>query len=284
MIVSSRIAQGAAFLIAIGVHAGVSMGLAPEASIVEMDSGQGAAVTAIGTSFADVAKGVMTAQPVTEHVTLAKVPVPTPIVHSVHVVETRVTPVHAPVHVIAKTLTKPQVAIVATRPMIETTIMGAAPPAPTSVPKISPKPRPDRPEPKIKPKPKVAEAKSVQQPKGNAAQNAKAGATNGQAQAKAKAQGTATGRSKASGNAAVSNYPGKVMRKLARAQKIRGAGKARVSFKIASNGGLASTSLRNSSGSPAFDKAALRAVQRAAPFPPPPAGAERSFSILISGI
>lgn len=260
----------------------------PKASIVEMDSGQGAAVAASGTSFADLAKGVMTAQPVTEHVTLAKVPVPTPIVHSVHVVETRVTPVHAPVdapvHAIAKTLTKPQVTIVATRPMIETTIMGAAPPAPTAVPKISPKPRPDRPEPKIKPKPKVAEAKSVQQPKGNAAQNAKAGATNGQAQAKAKAQGTATGRSKASGNAAVSNYPGKVMRKLARAQKIRGAGKARVSFKIASNGGLASTSLRNSSGSPAFDKAALRAVQRAAPFPPPPAGAERSFSILISGI
>lgn len=84
------------------------MGLAPEASIVEMDSGQGAAVAAIGTSFADVAKGVMTAQPVTEHVTLAKVPVPTPIVHSVQVVETRATPVHAPVHAIAKTLTKPQ--------------------------------------------------------------------------------------------------------------------------------------------------------------------------------
>lgn len=292
MIVRSRIAQGVAFVLALGAHAGVSMGLAPSAPVVEMDSAQGAATAAIGTSFADMAKGIMTAQPVTEQTTPREMPVDpdiTPAVRPVQAVETHVAQVTAPVSDFAKTL-EFQPTIAASQSVITQTLTGTPPPPPADVPKIKPKPKPDRPEPKVKPKtkpkpkPKAPVAKPQSQPKGNAAQNGKAGAQNGQAQEQAKVQGTAKGRAQASGNAAVSNYPGKVMRKLARVQKIRGTGKARVSFKIAANGGLASVSLRSSSGSPAFDKAALRAVQRAAPFPPPPPGAKRSFSILVTGI
>ena len=44
---------------------------------------------------------------------------------------------------------------------------------------------------------------------------------------------------------------------------------------------LAGLSVARSSGSAALDRAALRVVQRAAPFPAPPAGAQRSFSIKI---
>ena len=54
-----------------------------------------------------------------------------------------------------------------------------------------------------------------------------------------------------------------------------------VAFRVAGSGGLAGLSVARSSGSAALDRAALRVVQRAAPFPAPPAGAQRSFSIKI---
>ncbi|MEM9581779.1 MAG: TonB family protein [Pseudomonadota bacterium] len=147
--------------------------------------------------------------------------------------------------------------------------------------KVASRPKTDT---RAKPK-KETRAKPKQQPKGNAKRNARAGAATGQKEAKAATQGTKSGKAKTSGNAAASNYPGLVMRRLARARKVRGVGrgKAEVNFKIASNGGLAGARLTRSSGSGALDRAALRAVRNAAPFPPPPAGAQRSFRIVISG-
>ena len=56
-----------------------------------------------------------------------------------------------------------------------------------------------------------------------------------------------------------------------------------VAFRVASNGGLTSVSIARSSGSSALDQAALRVDQRSAPFPPPPNGARRSFSVQIKG-
>jgi protein TonB len=56
-----------------------------------------------------------------------------------------------------------------------------------------------------------------------------------------------------------------------------------VAFSVSASGGLAGVSIARSSGSAALDAAALRMVQRAAPFPPPPKGAQRSFSISIKG-
>ncbi|MCM2563176.1 TonB family protein [Lutimaribacter sp. EGI FJ00015] len=120
--------------------------------------------------------------------------------------------------------------------------------------------------------------------RGNASRNARAGTESGQAQAKA-AQSGSDGQEQASGNAAASNYPGQVMRALSRAGKprVNARGSAVVAFTIAPNGRLASVSLARSSGSSALDQAALRLVRGAGPFPSPPVGAQRSFSIQIKG-
>jgi protein TonB len=60
-------------------------------------------------------------------------------------------------------------------------------------------------------------------------------------------------------------------------------GSAVVAFSIAPGGRLAGVSLARSSGSSALDRAALRLVRAAAPFPPPPQGARRRFSIEVAG-
>lgn len=96
--------------------------------------------------------------------------------------------------------------------------------------------------------------------------------------------GTATAkRTSSSGNAAVSNYPGKVASKLRRAlrypsqarrQRIRG--DVVVSFVVKSNGGVSSIQIAKSSGFPVLDEAAKDAVRRAAPFPSIPADAGRA--------
>ncbi len=104
------------------------------------------------------------------------------------------------------------------------------------------------------------------------------GRENGQAASKARG-----GKSSAAGNAAVSNYPGKVASKLRRAlrypaaakrQRLRG--QVRVGFVVAANGSVASIRVVSSSGSPLLDDAALEAVRRAAPFPDIPPGAGRT--------
>jgi len=104
------------------------------------------------------------------------------------------------------------------------------------------------------------------------------GAENGR---RAAANGLA--RASSEGNAAVSNYPGKIVRKLRHAlrypnsaaiRRLRGI--AEVGFVVSSGGGVGSIQVVTSSGSPILDKAALEAVRRAAPFPPIPAEAGRS--------
>lgn len=98
------------------------------------------------------------------------------------------------------------------------------------------------------------------------------------------ASGSATAkRNTAAGNAAVSNYPGKVASKLrrslrypreARSKRIRG--EVVVSFSVSANGGVSSVRIARSSGHSILDNAAKDAVRRAAPFPRIPAGAGRS--------
>jgi protein TonB len=139
--------------------------------------------------------------------------------------------------------------------------------------KPAPKPRPVA-KPRAKPAPQG----------GGAARNARAGNPTGNDAAKARNSGN-NGRKAAPGNAAASNYPGLVMRKLSRAgrPRVNARGTAVVAFSISSGGGLASLSLARSSGSSALDRAALGVVRSAAPFPQPPNGARRSFSIQIQG-
>ncbi|MGH1414759.1 MAG: cell envelope integrity protein TolA [Pelagimonas sp.] len=147
-------------------------------------------------------------------------------------------------------------------------------PKPRAKPRTEPKPRTQA---AVKPKPKPAA-------RGNGQVTARSGQANGTARATARSGGSG-GKSKKTGNAAVSNYPGLVMRKLSRVSRprIKARGSATVSFRISATGGIAGASISRSSGSAALDKAALQLVRRAAPFPKPPAGAKRSFSIAIKG-
>ena len=117
-----------------------------------------------------------------------------------------------------------------------------------------------------------------------AQQNSTAGVDTGVAQQRSNAS-QGTGNSTQQGNAAVSNYPGKVMRRLSRGSRPRGGfkGTARGAFRVSGSGGLAGVSLASSSGNAKLDQAALSMVRRAAPFPPPPPGAQTSFNINIQG-
>jgi protein TonB len=61
----------------------------------------------------------------------------------------------------------------------------------------------------------------------------------------------------------------------------RGGGSATVAFRIGPAGGLQGLKVVRSSGKPQLDQAAIVTVRSAAPFPPPPAGANPNFSIQI---
>lgn len=123
-------------------------------------------------------------------------------------------------------------------------------------------------------------------PKGNAQRNNTKGSQSGSnKKAKATQSGKTAKPAAQAGNAAVSNYPGQVMRRISRVGKprIRTKGTAVISFSVSSGGGLASVSVSRSSGSAALDRAAVGMIRKAAPFPRPPAGAQRRFTIRIKG-
>ncbi|MDF3415102.1 TonB family protein [Sulfitobacter sp. M57] len=142
-----------------------------------------------------------------------------------------------------------------------------------------------------RPKPKQIKVARKQRPKqktrrGNAKQNNTQGARNGTSnQAKARKSGQGKRVAAQAGNAARDNYPGKVMRKISRVRKpnVRARGTAVIAFRVSASGGLSGVSVARSSGSAALDQAAMRVVKKAAPFPKPPGGARRNFSIRIKG-
>lgn len=134
------------------------------------------------------------------------------------------------------------------------------------------------------PKKPVRQAAPKKKPVGNGTQNARAGSATGNDAATARRSGSG-GNARAAGNAAASNYPGQVMSKISRVgrPRVNARGTAVVSFTIAGSGGLSRVGLARSSGSSALDRAAVQIIRRAAPFPRPPAGAQRRFSINIQG-
>lgn len=127
------------------------------------------------------------------------------------------------------------------------------------------------------------ETKQAAAPRGNANQSARTGSSSGSSNAQASAGAQRNGNANQAGNAAASNYPGKVYAKIRRTrQRGRGGrGVARVRFTVSSSGGLAGVGLAGSSGDGRVDQAALDHVRRSAPFPAPPAGAQRNFVIPI---
>ncbi|WP_223478151.1 TonB family protein [Oricola indica] len=124
----------------------------------------------------------------------------------------------------------------------------------------------------------------VSVPRGNSDRNARAGNTSGKTSSKAKSGGMKSGgKAKNSGNALATNYPGKVYAKIRRTRQKRagGRGVTKIRFSISTSGGLASIRVAASSGSGSVDQVALDHIRRAAPFPPPPSGAQRQFVIPV---
>jgi protein TonB len=269
------------------------LGLTVREETAQIEGGAQATVAALGNSFADMAAGVMAPdavevvqempeppaqQPEPVQQTPAA-PVETPPLKAesslaVPVSPEPATPLHAqetpqvtqPVTPAVQEPLPDQAATqVSRRPALRPKSVEAMAPKPAPAPKASP------------PKP---------QPKGNARTAARAGSAEGQATAQAKAASQRKAAKAAKGaNAAASNYPGQVMARIERQRRPRTSsrGSATIAFTVAGNGALASARLAASSGSAQLDQAALELVRRASPFPPPPAGAQRSFSIRIKG-
>jgi len=160
------------------------------------------------------------------------------------------------------------------------------------IPEIKPEIEPER---EIKPAPEVKKEKPVKKverkkPKqkvvrkagedGKARENATRGEVDGSADVKAGAVGgQKKGNSTMAGNAAVSNYPGKVRSKINRAKRrVSGGdrGSVVVSFTVGAGGQASGVRVARSSGSGALDNAAVEAVMRAAPFAKIPEAAGRS--------
>ncbi len=135
--------------------------------------------------------------------------------------------------------------------------------------------------PEAEPKPKG----QVASQQGNANKTAKKGSDAGR---KRDGSSKATQNRVASakqGDAAADNYKGLVLRKISRTRRksVNIRGTAVVRFQIADSGSLASLSISRSSGSKRLDQVALAQIRTAAPFPPPPFGARRNYTIEIVG-
>lgn len=140
-----------------------------------------------------------------------------------------------------------------------------------------------------KPEPVRRQPEPAATPRGNANQNAAGGSqasTNQQATATVSGSNAQEPAASVQANSReVSNYPGLVMRRLSRVRRPRtnSRGSALVSFSIVANGGLGAVSIARSSGDAKLDQLALQFVQRAAPFPAPPSGAQTRYTIEVSG-
>ncbi len=303
MIAASRSLWIVALAIAVIVHAALGWALVAD-NRVETEGGAGAQEVRIGTSFADMAAGTPEATEPTE-IVQPEAATPAPAAHVQH----------------AEPLTPPQDEVPAEAPRVMPqladdavpTVVAALPETPvvsqpiaksqdvieadeTAEPAVTrslrPKRRSDAFEEKNrpvvektapkKPTPKREPARTT---RGSAEQNQRAGSTSGSDQAAAASPGAARANSAAPGNAAASNYPGLVMQRISRVPRPRSGsrGTAVVAFSISASGGLAGVSIARTSGSATLDSAAVRMIHTAAPFPPPPSGARRSFSLSIEG-
>jgi protein TonB len=87
------------------------------------------------------------------------------------------------------------------------------------------------------------------------------------------------------GNAASTNYAGKVMKHLSKFRRPRASspGSALITFTFTATGEIETIEVSKSSGSYKFDKDAIKFIKRAAPFPSPPDEATKTFTVEIEG-
>ena len=318
MIPGSNLAK----LLSLGLAAGAVLGASQWLRLDDspkIAGGGTPAAAQLGTRFEDMSAGTLTAQPAEEITpTPAAEPVPieaeaprpitaaepTPLApQQAEPLETlqpkapaaTPTPEATPVAPPAVTASETPVLPPVTPPATPTETASAPPtetltaePEETPAPRLSQRPQRRDPEraaeaaQKAKPKPAP---KPKQTARGNAKRNNTQGAQATQNAGKSTQSGARKKAAAPSGNAAASNYPGQVMSRIARAGKprVRSRGTAVIAFSVGGGGQLASARVAQSSGSSALDQAALGIIRKAAPFPRPPAGAQRNFSIRIKG-
>ena len=137
-----------------------------------------------------------------------------------------------------------------------------------------------KPEKKVEKKPVKKKVAKKAGEKGKSRQTATRGQVDGSTDVKtASLGGQKKGNSSRAGNAAVSNYPGKIRREINRAKRrVSGghSGSVVVSFVVSANGRATSIRVAKSSGVAKLDKAAADSIRRASPFPRIPDAAGRS--------
>ncbi|WFU46704.1 energy transducer TonB family protein [Sinorhizobium terangae] len=285
----------AAIALSLLAHASGAMLFSPGEEEVQVAGGAATEVTLLGDAFeetlqaGDPSEIVEPSEDVAEELTPDEVQpteerseeVPPTAAEAVSQQPSDVTPTEADVILPAEempTPLQPEPAVTASVAPIDTVVPEEKPePDKVETPKV------EKPEPKKEP---VKKKKVTRKKTGDGGEQAKSqvkGTADGVEDAAASAATGDKGRvSQQSGNAAVSNYPGKVRSKLNRAfrypaeakrQRLRGV--AQVRFTVTAGGHVAGVSLAKSAGSPILDEAALDAVRRAAPFPAIPAGAGR---------
>lgn len=310
----------AAMVGSLALH-GIGLVLAPEVAVPHAPAGGGPAPLAIGRGFADLAEGrltpvapdraagaaavtasdgatpvppLATATPVTASTSAAPAvppqarpvaaspPVMAPVMAPVTTPSPRVAPAPA-VTAAAPAVTAAAPARVAAAPPVETLVAAdlvtavlRAPRPPARPAAVGPGPAPPAPA-----RPQAAA------PQGNAATDQRSGSdTAGPTVPADPSGGPAADPAPATPAtvADIANYPGQVMQHLSRVRRERldRAGDVEVVFAIAANGALASVAILRGSGSDEIDRAAVSYVTRAAPFPPPPAGAQTRFQILLT--
>ncbi|MDX8350714.1 TonB family protein [Cognatiyoonia sp. IB215446] len=275
MIRSSALVKAGVIIVSVALHIGL-MAAFYEEQTVEIAGGATGAINArLGNSFADLVQGTQTPQtPDPALVTETPPPAETAPVTSAQ----SVTPTTSAIAAVPLSAMAPTVPTLTPPPTAQPETQTPTPPetitaTTESAVETSQRPvaRPERP---VQPP-----------PPGNSQQNATAGSATGNTRATAPQQSGNTGQAATAGNAAANNYPGEVMQRITRIgqPRVRASGIAVVRFSISGNGALAGVSIAQSSGSARLDRAAMQVVQRAAPFPPPPPGAQRSFSIRIEG-
>lgn len=281
---------------------------------VALQGGSDTAVPTLGDSFADLAQGAAFAAPPPE--ATAQV-VPQPVTAPTTPPQITQPAVTAP-PMTAPPMTAPVVTAPAASPAMSPAVQAAIAPmqdmtAITPVPDLAtaapaqslrPQTRPqadpgmqarptaDRSAPRVaerRPDPAPPQqARATPQPQGNADRNAQRGAASGQQQAAATQAQARADRPAAQGDggrAASASYGRAVLTQITRTRKERvpTRGRAVVAFAISDAGTLASVTVLRSSGSSDLDRVAVDHIRRAAPFPKPPAGAQRQFSFEFVG-
>lgn len=271
----------AALSLSILLHLGGGLRFALPTPQVKVSGGAPVAISRLGNSFRDVAQGSPHAAP--PQTVPALRPQPTPPLKAAPQISTQphqarpdLNPAVDPIKAITATpvLTRPREPETAkSAPPQHSVTPTRAATRLTAQPETQPEPRP-APKPVVKPPSDQGSARAERQ-----------GSADGQRSATAPASAAKpAAQSPAAGNSDLTNYAGKVWRKIQRARpNSTHSGTTVIALSISARGRLTSVNIARSSGSPQLDQLALRAARKAAPFPAPPDHTAHRFTFKVRG-